>query len=295
MTRAHLFLLLLCVIWGLTFPLIQFGLEDASVFALVSVRFAVASLLFPLLVWPRAHRLNADLLKKGLWLGILVAAGFVLQTIGLGLTTSARAGFITGLFVPFTPIFAWLIFRERIVLRLWIAVALALIGLTIMSWPQGGSVNIGEVLVFLCALSFALQVVFVDRWVNRENEYPLTWMQFLVTLTVALICLPTQPLKFDFTPTLFGVLLYCSTLGTVIAIWWQLRYQPLISSTSAAVIFATEPIFASLWSWILQGQIPQTSTLWGAGFILSGMLLSVPVRKVFNPATTSRVETKNAT
>jgi drug/metabolite transporter (DMT)-like permease len=83
-------------------------------------------------------------------------------------------------------------------------------------------------------------------------------------------------------------------LGTVIAIWWQLRYQPLISSTSAAVIFATEPIFASLWSWLLQEQVPQTSTLFGAGFILAGMLLSVPVKKVFNSAVTPLNEQKNA-
>lgn len=295
MTRAHLLLLLLCVIWGLTFPLVQIGLADASPFAFVAVRFLIAALLFPLLVWPRAHRLNGDLVKKGLVLGVLLCAGFVLQTFGLGLTTAARAGFITGLFVPFTPLFAWLLFRERIVLRLWFAVGLAVIGLSIMSWPRGGVLNWGDVFVFFCAVTFALQVVLVDRWVSHENEYQLTWMQFLVTLAVTALCLPTQPLRFELTSSLLWILLYCSTIGTAIAIWWQLRYQPLMSSTAAAVIFATEPIFAALWSWLIQGQVPPFSTLVGAAFILSAMLLSVPVKKVLSTAVLPITELKKAT
>ena len=286
MTAAHGYLIFLCLIWGLTFPLVQIALEDASPFAFLAVRFAIAVLIFPAFAWKRVFRLNGDLLRKGLGLGLLLFGGFAFQTFGLAHTTADRAAFITGLFVPFTPLFAWLLFRERIVGRLWIAVTLAFIGLVTMSWPEsGGALNIGDVFVFCCAVIFALQVVMVDRWVNHDNEDQLTWLGFLFTLVAALLFLPFVPVHFNPTAPLIWILLYCAIPGLAFAIWMQLRYQPKISSTAAAVIYATEPIFASLAAWAIQDHFPQTRTLVGAVFIVAAMLLSVPVKKVIANAT----------
>lgn len=291
MTAAHGYLLFLCLIWGLTFPLVQIALADASPFAFLAARFAIAVLIFPALAWKRVFRLNGDLLQKGLGLGLLLFAGFAFQTFGLACTTADRAAFITGLFVPFTPLFAWLLFRERIGGRLWLAVALAFTGLLIMSWPEsGGVVNFGDVLVFGCAVVFALQVVMVDRWVHHDNEDQLTWLGFAFTLAAALLFLPFVPLHFHVTASLIWILLYCAIPGLAFAIWMQLRYQPKISSTAAAVIYATEPIFAALAAWAIQDHIPQRRTLIGAVFIVSAMLLSVPVQKVLNTMRTTAAD-----
>ncbi|MCX6601660.1 MAG: EamA family transporter, partial [bacterium] len=132
MLAAYLILLALCAVWGLTFPLVQSALSQASPLVFLSLRFALAALLFPLLVWPRAFRLTRELAWKGVWLGVFLWGGYGFQTFGLLHTTAARSGFLTGTLVPMVPLFAWLLFRVQVGVRSWIAVLLAFAGTFIM-------------------------------------------------------------------------------------------------------------------------------------------------------------------
>ena len=200
--------------------------------------------------------------------------------MGLARTTAARSGFITGLLVPLTPVFAWLIFRERIRLRLWIAVLLAFAGLGIISRPEAGGLNSGDVLTLCCAVVFALQVACVSRWANSSNDVPLTWLQIAATAVLAFVCLPFEPgAHYDPSPKLLGITAFNALFATALAIWAQLKYQPRISPAAAAVIYACEPLFAGLASWYFLHHIPPPATLYGAAFIVAGMILSsLPVK-----------------
>ncbi len=271
---AYLSLFLLTAVWGLTFPLVQGALQSASPLVFVSLRFILAGLLFPVLVWPRAFKMRRDLVWKGIGLGALLAGGYAFQTLGLAHTTAARSGFLTGTLVPMTPLFSWLLFRTRIGAKPWIAVLLAFIGTAIMSQPTAGGLNTGDILTLVCAASFALQVVLVGRWAARGYEAQLTWIQILVTAALAGLAIPLETPHLAISSTLIWALLITAIFATALGLWAQLHYQPRISATAAAIIYAFEPVFAGIAAWLLAGNQPTTATLIGAAFIFTGMLLS---------------------
>lgn len=274
MHAAYLILLALCAVWGLTFPLVQSALACASPLVFLALRFAAATLLFPLFVWPRAFRLTREHVRKGLWLGILLWGGYAFQTFGLAHTTAARSGFLTGTLVPMTPLFAWLLFRVHVGLRSWIAVLLAFAGTFVMSQPQAGGLNLGDLLTIVGAASFALQVVFVSRWAKPDCEVQLTWLQIFVTGLLSLIFLPLEGPRLTFAPILWWAIGITALFATALGIWGQLRYQPRISPAAAAVIYATEPVFAGIAAWLMLGTVPSGGTLIGACLIVAGMVLT---------------------
>lgn len=274
MLAAYLILLSLTVIWGFTFPLVQEALKSASPMVFVGLRFALASVLFPLLVWPRAFRLNRGLIRKGAVLGILLWGGYAFQTFGLSLTTATRSGFLTGTLVPMTPLFAWLLFRARVNRKQLIAVLLAFLGTAVLAQPTVGGFNLGDVLTLLCAVCFALHVVYVGRWARPENDMQLTWLQIATTMLLAGMTTPFAAPHLTFTPLLLFALIVAAVLATTFGIWAQMRFQPRISTTAAAIIYAMEPVFAGLAAWIMLGTVPGPATLAGAGLIFCGMLLS---------------------
>ncbi len=274
MFAAYAILTLLSVIWGVTFPLVQGALAYTTPLTFLAARFGLATAVFVVLAWPRAHRFDGMTLWKGMGLGIFLWAGYALQTMGLAHTSAARSGFLTGLFVPLTPVFAWLLFRQKTAKRLWLAVGFAFAGVFLMSRPDSGGLNGGDILTIGCSVAFALQVVYVSRWVNRANEIPLTWLQFLVVLLISVSAMRFSPPHIEYSPFLIVALLVTALLGSVFGIWGQMRYQPRISPAAAAVIYACEPVFAGLSSWMLLGTVPPETTLWGAGFILAGMIVS---------------------
>lgn len=281
MLAAYLFLFLLTAVWGLTFPLVQSALTAASPLVFVALRFVVAGLLFPLLFLPRVFKLSRSVILKGAGLGILLWGGFAFQTIGLAHTTAARSGFLTGTLVPMTPLFAWLIFRARIGLRPWLAALLAFAGTAVMAQPAAGGLNFGDVLTLICAACFALHVVFVNYWATPENDVQLTWVQIAVTAALALLVIPLEsPPRLEFSPTLLWAVAVTAVFATALGIWAQLRYQPRITPTAAAIIYAFEPLFAGGAAWVMLGTVPASATLIGAACIFAAMLLSSVAPKV---------------
>jgi drug/metabolite transporter (DMT)-like permease len=271
---AYLVLFLLTAVWGLTFPLVQGALAYASPLVFLAMRFGLAAVVFALMVWPRAFRLGRKNLYQGLWIGLFLWGGYAFQTFGLAHTTAARSGFLTGTLVPMTPLFSWLLFRHTIGPRAWIAVLLAFAGTAVMSQPTAGGFNLGDGLTLICAVCFALQIIFISRWANPGNEIQLTWTQILATGLLCLLTMPFKPQHLEWHPYLIAALLITALFATSLGIWGQLRFQPRISTTAAAIIYACEPIFAGLAAWLIQGNAPNSATLFGAALIFSGMILS---------------------
>jgi drug/metabolite transporter (DMT)-like permease len=278
--RAYVILLLVTVVWGATFPMVQMALGHASPFAFVAVRFSLAAVFFGLITWPRALKITRERFFQGVVLGGFLFGGYIFQTIGLTGTTAARSGFITGMLVPLTPVFAWLLFRTRISLRLWIAVLLAFAGIWIMSRPEAGGFNFGDMMTLICAVVFALHIVFVSRWAKPENEVPLTWLQLATCAVLAAVATPFESNPhFEMALPSLGGAIVAAIFASALAIWAQLRYQPRISPAAAAVIYACEPVFAGLAAWVILSNVPPRATLYGAALIVCGMILSsLPVK-----------------
>ena len=268
-------LLTISLLWGTTFVAVKEGLDDSSPLLFVGVRFVVATLFsLPLL---KSRAALVDAMRAGVPLGLILAAGYATQTVGLTTTLPARSAFITVMNVAFVPILAIPVLRRR-------PRGLSLVGLAVTVpgfwWLTGaaqasGGWNRGDAWTLACAVFFALHVVFVNRWGRRHDNSGLLVAQLLVT---AIVCLGTaplvEPLRFEPTGRLAAALLITGVFATTGVTWLQLRFQPRVDPTRAALIYSTEPLFAAFFAWAIRGET-LTGIAWlGGAFILAGVVLS---------------------
>ena len=151
--KAELILLSITLIWGGTFAVVKFALNDASPLTFLALRFGAASLIFPLIYRNNYFSMDRETFMGGLFLGVLLMIGFAFQTVGLKYTTASKSAFITGLLVAFTPI-AQAVIEKRMPTRgSLIGVTFVAIGLFLLTSPGGQGFNIGDVLTLFCAIS----------------------------------------------------------------------------------------------------------------------------------------------
>lgn len=289
MLTAYLALLGVTFFWGFTFPIVQWSLDDCSPILFVALRFGIAALLFPLIFGKKSISFEPKLLKRGFVLGAFLCGGYVFQTMGLAYTTSARAGFITALYVPLTPVLAWLLFRAKTRKRMWFAALVAFSGIVVLALPEtlvdGQSMlsqlalNHGDKLILGCALCYGLHILLINRWSNPDSELPLSWLQLLATGVIATVLLPIENVHVELTRELITSLLFTAIFASVIAIWAMMRFQPRIPVTGAAIVYSMEPVTTVIAAWTLQNHIPPTITLLGAALIMVAMLIASTIHE----------------
>ncbi|MBR9978832.1 MAG: EamA family transporter [Bacteroidetes bacterium] len=263
------------LIWGSTFTVTKFALTDLPPLTLQGMRFLVAALLVGIYTWRDIKTTTVTSLRTGLLLGLLLGAGFALQTVGLVETTASKAGFLTGTMVVFTPLIQLAIERRRPSKGNLIAVLIVGGGLYIFTSPAGGNFNFGDMLVLLCAVAFAFYIVYLDVFTKERFHREIVFYQFVVTAAVGFLLSPF----FDATPATFtlpavAAVLYLSIFASSIAIFIQSKYQRETTPTKAAIIFTMEPVFAALIAMMLLSELMSGVELLGAMIMLAGLLFS---------------------
>src|SRR5215218_5515265 len=183
---ALVLLLAVTVVWGITFVQVKDAVAIYPLFAFLAVRFALAGATLAPVAMGRIGSLGRVGARAGVVLGLLLAAGYALQTAGLERTTVSATGFITGLYVVLTPVLALVLFRVTTRAAAWIGVALATGGLALLSGVSAGSPR-GDLLVLAGAAAFALQIVLVERWAPRFDPIALTQVEMLAALAAFLV------------------------------------------------------------------------------------------------------------
>lgn len=273
--KAELSLLLLTFIWGTTFPLVKIALDFSSPFLFVLIRFALAALAVWLVFRGRISFEAKGIVKAGAIIGVFLFLGFAFQTLGLKYTSASKSAFITGLFVVMIPPLSYLILKEKVRIFSLIGIVLALGGLCLMTRPGGSQFNIGDFFTFFCAISFSLQVIFVQIYTRRFDFLTLTFIQIAVTALLSIpfaLALETTKLVYD--PWLILAIFVCAILATALALFLQNRMQKETTTVKAALIYAMEPVFAAVFSYLLLSEILGWLGILGGGLILCGMLCS---------------------
>jgi drug/metabolite transporter (DMT)-like permease len=273
---AAVLLIAVTAVWGVTFVQVKDAVAIYPLFAFLAVRYAIGgAVLLPPAV-PRLRSLGRSGLAAGSMLGVLLAVGLALQTAGLERTTVTNTGFITGLYVLLTPLFALVLFRTRITRELWLAVALALIGLTLLAGVPSSSAA-GDLLVLASTAAQALQIVMVERYAGRYDAVALVFVQILVAcLGCAAIALVLGDLSVPHGRTVWGALIvtgvFASALAYLIQVWAQRR----ISATRIAIIFSLETVWAGFFGYVLDGDRLGLLGLIGCGLIFLAILVAEP-------------------
>lgn len=269
-------LLTAAAIWGFTFPLVKDALDDVPTFEFLAIRFTIATLVLAA-IFPRSARTALKTgWRAGLLAGLLLALGHAFQTLGLERTLSTNAGFITGLYVVFTPLIAAVTLRRLPHTAAVIGVVLTTTGLALMSlqFVDGRpSFNVGDLLVLVCAVLYAGQIVTLARYASEFDPIALTLQQLGVTALFFVVASPLEslasPAGSDVWIALLATALGSSVFGISVQTWAQRRISP----TRAAVIFSMEAPFAALAAFLLADERLASRAWIGAALILVGMLI----------------------
>ena len=267
-------LLLVSAAWGLAFVVMKDAIERQSVNSFLFTRFLVAVIAMFLLKPTVIQSINREILRKGFIAGLFLAAGYILQTLGLALTGAAVTGFITGLYVVATPVIAALVLRVRITAFTWGCVLLATVGLALLSL-KGWNLGYGEFLVFLCAIAFAAHIIALSKWSNGLDVYAMTIVQLatcaLATGVISLIQ------GYEAPPDSNGwyVVLFTAIICTAVAFVVQTWSQAHMSATKVAVILTMEVVFAALFAVIFGGESLSLRTLFGGVLVFAAMFMIV--------------------
>jgi len=273
---AAILLIAVTAVWGVTFVQVKDAVAIYPLFAFLAVRYAIGS---AVLLPPAALRLRAlgrNGFVAGSILGVLLAAGLALQTAGLERTTVTNTGFITGLYVLLTPLFALALFHTGITRELWIAVALALLGLTLLAGVPSSSAT-GDLLVLASTAAQALQIVMVERYAGRYEAVGLVFVEILVAcIGCTAIALVLGDLSVPHGRTVWGALIVTGVFASALAYLIQIWAQQRISATRIAVIFSLETVWAGFFGYVLDGDRLGLLGLVGCGLIFLAILVAEP-------------------
>ncbi len=276
--KAEMILLGVVVIWGYTFPVIKNVLLEIPPFTFLSYRFLLAFTVIYLIFSKQLRRIELQTIKDGFLVGLFLFIGYFGQTVGTQFTTATKTAFITGTSVILVPIFSFCWLKEKIQLNSVIGVLLAMIGLWLMN--SNGTlyhINLGDSLVFLGAVGFALYIIAVHIYTKKHDNVQLVFIQLVtVALLSFLMAIITEreALHFSYGFPVYWAIVVTGIFATALAFYLQNRYQRYSSPTKIALIFAAEPVFGALFSYLILGETIGVFGFLGGLAIFAGMFIA---------------------
>jgi drug/metabolite transporter (DMT)-like permease len=289
-------LLVVCVIWGSTFLLMEAGtdaLRDcygaeplANGAHFLAVRFVLAAVAMPLLL-PGCLRVDRAAWRHGFWLSVVFSGAFLLQIYGLGQddVRPSQSAYLTSLYVVATPLLAAVLHRRMPPLGVLLGVPLAVLGAAFIAGPPTGGLSAGAWATLACAVLFGAQILMTDYSSRRVAPAVLTFTMLALSalwMLLALVVAPGGAARLASrsmlcplsSPVFVGTELVCALLATVLVVWLFNRWQKELHPSRAALIYTTEPVFAAVIS-IAAGRDRVTGwLLFGSAMILAANLVA---------------------
>ncbi len=277
-TKANAILLLTAAIWGAGF-LAQFSAMDhIGPFFFIALRFSVATLaMLPLAL--KEGRSAPVTLTKSDWqafagIGFVLFLGMLSQQSGLLTTTVTNSGFLTGLYLIMVPMLGIILYREWPHRVVWPAALLALLGIFLLSGGQLDRFVVGDWYTILCALFWALQILFITRYANKTNR-PITQAvtQFAVTALFGwILALAFERLDWTAVRLAADDILFAGVIAGGIAFTLQSIGQRHTTAAQAAIILSSEALFAGLFDALVFHRKLSAMSLTGCALIFCSML-----------------------
>ncbi|MBI1895345.1 MAG: DMT family transporter [Acidobacteria bacterium] len=272
--KAELALASVCLIWGSTFVLVKEALQDVSTLLFLTLRFSVAAAALTLLFRGRAAHAPPGSWRGGVITGACLFSGYFVQTLGLRYTTPGKSGFITGLYVVLVPVFAAAVYRKLPQPSEVAGVTLATLGVALLSFDANSPMNRGDVLTLGCAVLYAFHILLLGRYSPVMPVERLAVLQIATGAAIGLVTfwwVETPYLRA--TPRVWLALAVTSLLATALAFTVQTWAQRYTTATRTALVFALEPVFALLASYVWIREVFLPRALFGAVLILAAILV----------------------
>jgi len=286
--QADALLFAVAAVWGITFPVVKNATDLANggvpPLWFLGARFTLAALLLAAVFWRKLAKAPLRTWGAGTLVGSFLFAGYAFQTYGLAYTTGSKAGFITGLCVVMVPVLAVVWLKRKPQPTAWLGVATATVGLALLSLNDNLIPTYGDMLVFICAVAFALHIAAVGRYSGPHDPVALATIQIGVAAGLSWVLHLVD--KGTLAPGVPGVQwigapasvvmawLVCGVLATGVAFLLHNVLQPFTTPTHTALIFSAEPVWGAAFSYLMLGETLGLRGWVGAALILAGMLLA---------------------
>lgn len=281
--RGNLLLILTAMIWGAAFVAQSAGMEYVGPFTFNAVRNFIGTLAVLPCVWIFTRHKGAGDVKGtligGFACGVALFVATAFQQVGLLYTSVGKAGFLTALYIVIVPIFRMVIGKAPSG-RVWISVAIAVCGTYLMCVTEGFSINIGDVLMIICAMFFSVHIMIIDHFGQKHDGVRLSCLQFFVSGLLSI------PFMFFENPTVGAVcqawlpILYAGVLSSGVAYTLQILGQKDTNPIVASLIMSTESLFAALAGWLILGQSLSLREFIGSGLLVVAIVLAqIPAKK----------------
>ena len=273
--QADFALGLIALIWGSTFVVVKNALDAVGPLTFVGFRFALAAAFLAILFRERARRISRADLRAGGLMGLWLGLGYIFQTIGLQTTTTAKAGFITGLSVVIVPVLATILLRRPPGRTATLGIAAATVGLAFLTLDENLRVQSGDLWVLGCAFAFALHIITVARYSPRHDAIRLALVQIAtVAILATAAALVFETPRFALPADTWTAIAFTGVVATALVFSVQVYVQRFTTPTHTALLFSLEPVFAALFGWWLANETLGERELIGCGLILLGMLVA---------------------
>src|SRR5829696_4994797 len=257
-------------VWVWTFVVVQDAIALYGVLPFLAARFAIAAAaLAPF----SAPKVTKKMLAVGAGIGLVLAAGYLFQTLGLLYTTPTNSGLITGLFVVFAPLADRLFFGVRASREVVVAVVLSLLGMVLLAGGGPAGVNPGDLLTLLCAVALGLHIALLSRYAVGHDAGGLTFAQILAMAMLFAALWPFAGTVELPPPEVWGALLITGLLASAGAFYIQTFVQQRLPAARTAIILTMEPAFAAFFGYWLAGDRLVAVQIFGAVLILSAVFV----------------------
>lgn len=272
----HLAMVFVTMIWGTTYLLVQHGLTASSPMFFVACRFAAASVAVGLISFKQLKHFTRHDVWAAMVIGFSITIGYGAQTIGLQYITSSESAFFTALFVPFVPFILWIGFKKVPHMMSLVGIVLAFVGLLLLSGNGLTSIsfNFGQLITILSAFAVATEIILISHFAPRVNLQRVTVLQLVFASLFAFL---SMPLVGETTIPPFSTTLVTLTVGLGLAsafiqlvMNWS---QRVVEPSTAAVIYAGEPVWAGIFGRMAGERLPPIALLGGA-LVVASILIS---------------------
>ncbi|MEE1475118.1 DMT family transporter [Fusobacterium sp.] len=273
--QANFLIVLVALFWGSTYFLTKMAVEELEPFNLTALRFGTAFIITALFFFKRIRNADRTVIKYSIILGVLAVIAVLSMTFGVQYTTASNAGFLISLSVVMIPLISVVVLKKKIKAKLLLSVILATIGIVCLTLNEQLTINKGDILCILCAASFAVQVLIMERIPKTADSVAIGALQLGITAVVNFILsfsLENFTVPRDF--KVWGVIVILGVFCTAFCYIIQIYALKNTSAIQAGIILSLEPVFSAIFAYIFLGELLSKQGYIGAILLFISVILA---------------------
>ena len=250
-------LILTSAIWGFAFVVVKDSVDTIPPVYMVSIRYTIAAVLLGFVLIPQFKKLNRYYWIHGAVTGLMLALGYITQTIGCKYTTAGKNAFLTTIYVILIPLISWPLNKKRPHFVVFLSAVMALVGIGLLALRNEGGVlgfNVGDILTLICGLFYALHIIFTAKFSQDKNPVILTWIQFIVAAVFSWAVSPLIDGSFSVallkSSRVIFSMLYLGIFSSLVAFLLQNICLKYMESSLASLFLSLESVFGVIFSTI---------------------------------------------